>query len=375
MALDFTTGVLDSRVTVTRALNTATAINSSGFIAIVNANLPRFDYDPVTLAPKGLLIEESRTNILTYSEQFDNAIWVKTGSTVTANSATSPDGTVSADQLANTSFSTGMYRFITATNGATYTTTVYAKYVSGNVNIRVGAEGSPTTGSTTFNISSGTIVSNGVSVVSSSITPAGNDWYRCSVTFVATSTSVGLVYYSSNSAGTFLIWGAQFEAGAFATSYIPTVASQVTRNPDLVSMTGTNFSDWYNATESSVVIQYGGQSSFGRAFTFSDGTAANQIWIEPAYTVRAGAATQYTTSIPGITYPAKVGLVFKQNRFAAVANGGSVVSGASGNIPVVDRLFLGSNATGAGSFVNNTIAKFMYYPQALLNAEARAFSK
>ena len=72
MALDFTTGVLDSRVTVARSLNTATRVNSSGLIEIVNANLPRFDYDPVTLAAKGLLIEELRTNLLVYSEQLIN---------------------------------------------------------------------------------------------------------------------------------------------------------------------------------------------------------------------------------------------------------------------------------------------------------------
>ena len=66
-ALNFTTGVLDSRVTLTRALNTATRVNSSGVIETVNANLPRFDYDPVTLVPKGLLIEEQRTNLGVYS--------------------------------------------------------------------------------------------------------------------------------------------------------------------------------------------------------------------------------------------------------------------------------------------------------------------
>ena len=99
MALDFTTGVLDPRVTVTRALNTATRVNSSGYVEIVNANLPRFDYDPVTLTPKGLLIEEARTNLLTYSEQFDNAAWGKQGSSVSQNVQTSPDGSVDADKL------------------------------------------------------------------------------------------------------------------------------------------------------------------------------------------------------------------------------------------------------------------------------------
>lgn len=67
LALDFTTASLDARVTITRANNTATAINSSGVIAVVNANLPRFDYDPSTLVCKGLLIEESRTNALVNS--------------------------------------------------------------------------------------------------------------------------------------------------------------------------------------------------------------------------------------------------------------------------------------------------------------------
>lgn len=106
MALDFTTASLDSRVTVTRALNTATAINSSGFIAVVNANLPRFDYNPVTLACKGLLIEEARTNILTYSEQFDNAAWAKLNVTVSANNTTSPDGTLNAEKLVVTNAGT-----------------------------------------------------------------------------------------------------------------------------------------------------------------------------------------------------------------------------------------------------------------------------
>jgi hypothetical protein len=64
LALDFTTAVLDARVTITRASNTATAINSSGVIAVVNANLPRFDYNPTTLACRGLLIEQASTNVL-----------------------------------------------------------------------------------------------------------------------------------------------------------------------------------------------------------------------------------------------------------------------------------------------------------------------
>ena len=99
MALDFTTASLDSRVTFTRSGNTATVVNSSGLIATINANLPRFDFDPVTLACKGLLIEEARTNLLTYSNDFSNAIWNKNSSSITSNVITSPDGTVNASKL------------------------------------------------------------------------------------------------------------------------------------------------------------------------------------------------------------------------------------------------------------------------------------
>jgi hypothetical protein len=64
LALDFTTAVLDPRVTFTRSGATATRVNASGFIETMAANTARFDYDPMTLAPKGMLVEESRTNLV-----------------------------------------------------------------------------------------------------------------------------------------------------------------------------------------------------------------------------------------------------------------------------------------------------------------------
>jgi hypothetical protein len=381
LVLDFlTTTSLDSRVTFTRA-TTATFVGSDGLIQTAAINAPRFDYNPATLAPKGLLIEEARTNILTYSEQFDNPIWIKTGSTVTANSATSPDGTATADQLANTSFSTGMYRFITATNGATYTTTVYAKYVSGSVSIRVGAEGSPTTGSTTFNISAGTIVSNGVSVVSSSITPAGNGWYRCSVTFVATSTSVGLVYYSANSSGTFLIWGAQFEAGAFSTSYIPTVASTVIRNADVALMTSTNFSSWYNQTSGTFVASANCPALGSRTvFSADDATTANLLRVrsavaDPIFVVNTGGANQASLDGGTITAntPYNQAAAYAASDFATSVNGGAAVAAATGTVPTVSRLSIGADPSG--NYLNGHVRFINYYNTRLLNTQLQTLTQ
>jgi hypothetical protein len=140
MALDFTTGVLDPRVTVSRALNTATRINSSGFVEIVNADLPRFDYDPTTLAPKGLLIEEARTNLLLRSQEFENAEWAAGISTsVAANTAVSPSGTQNAD-TATIDASTPLIRQAgNVTNGVAYTLSVWVKASSssGAANIRL----------------------------------------------------------------------------------------------------------------------------------------------------------------------------------------------------------------------------------------------
>ena len=133
LALDFTTASLDSRITFTRttgASNPATYVNSSGVITAATNNQPRFDYDPVTLACKGLLIEESRSNLAKYSQDFSNAVWTLGGATI-GSSTTSPDGTSNGQSLMETS-ATSAHRFyvtssITVTNGTTYTFTIFAK--------------------------------------------------------------------------------------------------------------------------------------------------------------------------------------------------------------------------------------------------------
>jgi hypothetical protein len=185
MALDFTTGVLDSRVTITRALNTATRVNSSGFVEIVNANLPRFDYDPATLAAKGLLIEEARTNIALYSEQFDNALWVKANSSVTPNAATSPDSTVNADLLVPT-VALGQHRldYTSTSTAATHAFSVYAKAAGyGFVWLRIGTSG----GVVSLTDGSVSNVNGGYTVTA---TNAGGGWWRVAVVGTAALNSI-----------------------------------------------------------------------------------------------------------------------------------------------------------------------------------------
>jgi hypothetical protein len=126
--LDFANSkIVDPRITFTRA-STATRTNEKGLLETVASGAPRIDYDPVTLACKGLLVEEERTNLLTYSEQFDNAAWAKGGASILANAAIAPDGNMTADKLVeNTAASTAhlIMQNCSLTSGQPYTITFF----------------------------------------------------------------------------------------------------------------------------------------------------------------------------------------------------------------------------------------------------------
>jgi hypothetical protein len=144
------------------------------------ANLPRLDY--LNSSCPRLLLEPQRTNLLTYSEQFDNAEWTKTRASVTANAATSPDGYTNADKLvedttaSNTHFLQLDFITVTATN---YTATIYAKAAERS-QVRILLSNYWFSGNEAiYDLSAGTVVSVGAGAVSASITDVGNGWHRC----------------------------------------------------------------------------------------------------------------------------------------------------------------------------------------------------
>ena len=399
MALDFTTGVLDPRVTVARALNTATRVNASGFIEIVNANLPRFDYDPITLAPKGLLIEESRTNLLRYSARLEIGAWGKTRATVTANAAVAPDGDSTADKIVEDATASSTHfiaQTITVTAGTKYVLSAYVKADERNwFTFQLPSSIMGAAKNAFFDVSDGTIgtVTSGVTAA---IAFVGDGWYRCSVTFTPTaSVSASFTFvladadnsisYTGDGTSGLFAWGYQVEAGAFATSYIPTTTASLTRNADAVSMTGTNFSDWYNQSEGAFVINYDiiGFSSNQRMFSTNDGTANNEF-AEYSSTgsnrmIVTSAGVAVATPI-GLS-PINVGTIYtaalaaKLNNFAISVNGNAAVTDTSGAMPVaVNRLNLGSNHLGT-QILNGHIRFLSYYKIRITNAELQAFSK
>jgi hypothetical protein len=352
----------------------------------------RFDYDPVTLAPKGILIEEQRTNLFTYSEQFDNAAWTKSNSTVTANAATSPDGTATADALIETT-ATGThvtYQVFTFVAATAYT---YSAYVKANGRTKFDfASLSGFSPGASFDLTAVTATPLGVTSAAT-ITAVGNGWYRCTATRTSAGGSdqaqirlvdaAGASTYTGDGTSGLFIYGAQLEAGAFATSYIPTVASQVTRSADVATMTGTNFSSWYNQSAGTFVFEgtVFGSTGFSWPLVASDNTAANRLSM-----YRSGAAVAGFISASGATQmeiaaisvvanvPFKIAVTAQANSGNFSFNGNIGSTDTSITMPTVNKLSLGSSASGAAEYLNGHIRSVRYFPVRLSNAQLQALT-
>jgi hypothetical protein len=365
---------------------------------------PRFDYDPVTKAPRGLLVEEQRTNLLLRSEEFENASWVRGGvSTVTANAAVSPDGTADADKvIINNGINLGVgsgagvrQDISKAASAITYTLSVYAKAAELNsVVLFLSNGGASASARATFNLAAGTVGSptmiGAFSGASAMIYPAGNGWYRCCLTATSdTDTSMrdtfmpfDTVKTQGNGSDGIHLWGAQLEAGAFATSYIPTAASQVTRTADIATITGANFSQWFNAAAGTFVVDVSLNSAPAIAtfslYSASDNTTNERIFVGTGggsggniNTVVTDGGVLQAQTVNGSLASAglhKYANAYALNDFASVANGSAAVTDTSGTLPTVDRLYIGAGAVGTAP-INGHIRSIRYYPSRLTNAQ------
>ena len=393
--LDFTLGSLDSRITFTRA-STATFFDSAGVLTSAAVNAPRFDYNPSTLAPQGLLIEEQRTNLLVQSENFATT-WVAANLSVSADATTAPSGATTADKLIATAVS-GEHiadNSFTAVSGTTYTFSAFVKAAGlTDIGLRF-TVAAFWTGSISpqvrFNLLDQTMSVITGTPASYSITPVGNGWYRVSMSVVciANGTPSARIQLMSGASNNFtgngvdgcFVWGAQTEAGAFPTSYIPTTTTALTRSADVATMTGTNFSSWYNAVEGTLFAQSQTAQAYAAGVparvSIDDGTITNRIAIRNGNNFSSvvsvsGSSVASLESTAWNSNIAKQAIAYKVDDFAYTTNGASVVTDTLGAIPSVNRLGIG--LTGTQNYLNGYIQRISYYPTRLANSTLQALT-
>ena len=312
-------------------------------------NIPRLDYSNGTCP--SLLVEPQRTNLALYSSSFDNAAWEKQlGSSVTANTTTAPDGTMSADTL-TIAPNQYMYQLQGLSSGTSYTISFYCKVASGTKQFNM------VTYSPSGNIN-----------YSPTLT-ATTEWQRFEFTITANATALTSIYpvlVDSFASGSFFIWGAQLEAGSYATSYIPTTSASVTRNADVISKTGissligqtegTFFIDINNTTDSNygIVLNQVSGDYTNSIYFFNIGTGSNFVAEIFNGGVKQMGYTKGSTLTIGRN---KIAIAYKANDFAVALNGTVVWTDSSGSIPTCNNLdFVDSGIGSNYCYESNAVA-------------------
>lgn len=350
--------------------------NASGTLTSAAINAPRFDYNPVTLAPLGLLLEGARTNITTYSEQFDNAAWNKVNLTVSANAVVAPDGATTMDRLVETA-TTAQHAVIrnaadTITANTTYTQSVFLKAAERTTaRLLFTNSGFANSFYNDFDISAGTVGSSGT-VGSGTFTAAeirnyGGSIYRAAITGKVDAASVaaqttlylnnGLSYLGDITKG-LSAWGMQVEAGKFPSSYIPATATSVTRGADSLVCTGTDFSSRFgDGTKGTLRVTFDviGTDAVQVVWGMGDNTGSNAVHLYLFngtlffVVTNSGSnvvAINLGTITPNVTYTAVC--AWENNNAAAyLAGGGGVQVDTSCTIPTCNRMGVGRSDSGS----------------------------
>jgi hypothetical protein len=321
-------------------------------------NVPRLTYQNGGGGCPSLLLEKQSTNLLIYSEQFDQ--W-STNSTTTVNAGISPDGTQNADRL---NFTSGSVYWLDAgvsvTNGVSYTYSLYVKPTSVGNQFRFYLDGA-------FNDST-------------VITTDSSDWKRYTWTFTASATGsinphVLLGYgYSSQS---ILAWGCQLEASSYPTSYIPTTSASATRVADACSKTG--ISSLIGQTEGVLFADF---STFvgandDRQISINDGSISNRVTMalltngtQIQFVVQSGGSIVMNTTqtIATLTTRVKIAYAYKLNDFAIYVNGVSVATDTNGAVPISPSV-LSFDAGDSTDKMLGKVNQVALFPTRLTNAE------
>ena len=357
-------------------------------------NEPRLEYD-ASGNPLGLLIEEARTNLVTYSDLSSGWNWVNT--TDIGGAATAPDGTQTATLMRENTAGTAHIAFAAIVSASTSTTaSIFAK-AGGRRYLQL-TDSTNQPNWAMFDLEQGVVTEQKSSGITATIEPYGNGWYRCNAaltlpasgsttnfvwgsSILATTNGIRNVYQGDGTSGIYL-WGGQVETGAFPTSYIPTSGSTVTRAADVASVPVERFA--FNDTKGSVVVS---ASSFanltgsnnGYVAVLSDGTSNNRMQV-----VLRDSSQGFITGGLGLldagsvaqSQTTKIAMAVKTNDAGLSLNGGAVVTATSGNIPSpITDLRLGGRTALDSATLCGHIKQIQYYPKRLSNEELQLLTQ
>lgn len=369
--------------------------NSAGLL--VPGTTMRCDHD-ASGNKLGLLIEEQRTNLFLRSAEFDNASWSKTRLTVTADQAIAPDGTLSADKIQpNGNSNNNSWTDQSVNTGAVLATnSVYAKPAGLNwIQLYIGGSSAC---NAYFDVANGVVgtIAGSASNKSASIEPAGNGWYRCKLTCTNSAGAQNVGYtpaeadndsvFAAGTTNGLYVWGAQIEAGAFPTSYIPTAGSQVTRAADTITLATSAFP--LNAAAGTLVVNVswlaGSTVSPNNAMAavLSDTTSGERIILynisgNAGYAMIDGGSTVASgqNGAPvAANVQANIGVAYELNSTIGAINGGLTSLDTSCTIPDFTRLSIGSSHTGVSASVNGHVLRLSYRPRRVSDTELQALS-
>ena len=365
----------------------ATRVNKQGLIEVVGNDVPRIDY--TDSADGVLLLENSATNLVNYSEAFSNGYWIKEKTSITSSAVISPDGTLSASKLVEDS-SNGLHRtyssLITTAQNNNYTSSVFAKKGGRNIfGIQTSSGAQPYVW---FNLDKGIIELQQSNIVGK-IESLPNGWYKCSATWNSSSATNDRVFiqlakstsntsYTGDGTSGIYLWGAQFEQSSFPTSYIPTSGSSVTRQADTANNSGN--SEVFNDSEGVLFADIKGFSNGGvgdRVISISDGSTANSIQLflhntanRINFRVRDGGSLEVNISDLSTNQAQNIKVVckYKSGDYALWINGFEAVTASSGSLPSGLSELSFDDGSGGNDFYGKT-KELGYYDTALTDEE------
>jgi hypothetical protein len=355
--------------------STATVVNKDGLIETVGVDEPRIDF--LNNTKGALLLEPSRTNLVTYSEDFSQSVWQKNsvGSAsapiIASNFAVSPDGTQNATRVqfnisGSTSSDRSSLESVFALDGSSsYTLSFYIKSNTGvNQNLSVWLN---------------SVYGNNITVT--------NEWVRVEQTFSSNSTfnrGFGLAASGNvQQSVDVLIFGFQLEQGSYATSYIPTSGSTATRSAETNEQTPPD--GVIGQTEGTLFVQVGEfpKEHNGRIFAIGDGSADDYITIikngsNNNFAVYADAGGVGQVSYQGsgtLSNNSKIAVGYANNNYAIYVNGTQVHTATNASVPSLVKIFMGSRENGSSTFIlGGSITETKLYNTRLSNTELQALT-